>query len=336
MALETKAGTLMTIPDLTEGFFVKPGFTKTSVTDALPIYFIPYGQGGIDVEAETTKGPGDEDMGLGQGAHKVTVKVRSDASALTVVQAITLLATGIQADDATMKDLNGLVHFFGKNKNGEFFNLWQKPDLQTWNTTPGCSTALSLKGTKFHNGKDGRWIEYMAIGWMNDAQYQYYSAQNAAYVVAGTGLTGGTTLGFTPPTNDRSLQVLDPYFHTCTIGGTDMGILDDAGYDLELVGQDLQRNSARTLQWKLIQFAETQQASLNQQASLSALSKTDQTIVQKSCADEVYTATNARFKHKSHAWSRDKAFVRIEHTSLVTFPQITFGAGTISIACNQA
>lgn len=336
MAFETKKGSLVTIEDLTEIWLVAPGFNKASVTDAMQIFFAGYGEGGFDIEDETTKGPGDEDMNYGQGARKLTGKFKSEASNFDIFNNLLIAANGISGQDTAMKNLNGLVHLFMRNKNNEFFNLWQKPDLQDFVTTPGCSTALSLKGTKLHIGKDGRHIEYNLMGWLTDAMEQYVTTQLGAYVTAGTGLTGGTTLGWAIPTNSRATDVLDPYFHTCTLGGVDIGILDDVGFDLEITGGDLQMNNSRTLQVKVTQFAESRQASLTQIGAASTATLTDQTLVLKSVAGETITTTNARIKQKWHGMGRNKASLRIEHTSLLPIGQVTCGSAAIALACNVA
>lgn len=331
-----KKGSLVTIEDLLEIFMCPPGFNKASVTDAMQIFFVGYGDGGFDIEDETTKGPGDEDMNYGQGARKLTGKFKSEASNFDIFNNLLIAAAGISGQDTAMKNLNGMVHLFMRNKNNEFLNLWQKPDLQDFVGTPACSTALSLKGTKLHIGKDGRYIEYNFTGWLTDAQIQYITAQMAAYVTAGTGLTGGTTLGWVIPTSSRSADVLDPYFHTVTIGGGDVGILDDAGIDIEITGGDLQMNNSRTLQVKVTQFAETRQASLVQLGTGSTATLTDQTMVLKSVAGETITTTNARLKLKTHFFGRNKASIRIEHTMMIPISQVTCGGSAIALVGNVA
>ncbi len=336
MAFETKAGSLVTLEDIKEIWMVVPGFAKTSVTDAMQIFFLSYGEGGFDIETETTKGPGDEDMGYGQGANKVVGKFKSEQSNFDQFNNLMLAANGISGQDAAMFDLNGLVHMFIKDANNKILNLWQKPNLQDFVGTPACSCALALKGTKLHIGKDGRYIEYNLQGWASGAQVAYIAAQLGAYVTAGAGLTGGVTLGWAIPTNSRATDVLDAYFHTCTLGGVDIGLLDDAGFDLEITGGDLQRTYSRTLQVKVTQFYETRQASLTQEAAAELASRSDQTLVGLTVAGETITTTNARIKHKWHGFGKDKATLRIEHTSLMPIGSATVGGAAISLACDAA
>ena len=123
-AFETQQGTLVTISDILEAWLVTPGFDTTSVTDAMPIYFIGYGEGGFDIEDETVKGPGDEDMGTGQGAKKIVGKFKSEAADPLIFA--NLILSGSGPSGGAMGDLDTLVHWFMKNKNGECYNFFQK------------------------------------------------------------------------------------------------------------------------------------------------------------------------------------------------------------------
>ncbi len=316
MSFEPKSGTKVTIRDLIEVILCTPGFAKTSLTDAFSIPFIN-AEGGFDIEDITVPGPDASNMGTGQGRKKITGKITTEAADHAMIQVMVALAMGIY--DTDMKDLEGLVHVFAKNANLEFYNWWRKPNLSDWVTTPACSTALSLMGSKWSNMKDKRQMTWQFNGEETDAQTQYRVAQAGAYVTTGTGLTGGTTLGITPPDATKTSRVLNPGYWNCAIGAdTDIGIPSDSGCEFEIVGGDRQGNEHSTLQGKITWFYETDQASLVQQGAGSTATLLKKTVVLSSYGKETITMNNMNVNVKSHSLGRNRNFMRVEGTS--TFP----------------
>ncbi|HEY3874778.1 MAG TPA: hypothetical protein VGM92_04845 [Candidatus Kapabacteria bacterium] len=333
MALETKQGSRQSVEDITEWYLAAAGAAKGSTTDAQLIPFVT-AEGGIDIEDETTKGPGGEDMPYGQGAKKITGMIRTEASDLGLWAVINAFITPLAANDTVTQDLNGQLAAFGKNRNGEYYNFWQKPNLQDFVGSPACSTAFSAMGSKWHNGNDGRYTEIHLEGWESAAQTAYRAGLTGYDTAAA--IAGFTTIGATLVTASRAARVLDKGFHTCTVGGTDMGILTDASFEDELTGGAVQQNKHAVLQHKITAKAETNQASMNQQTSLETVYLSDTTIVMKSYAGETVTVNNARPHGKFHAMGRNKSLASWSLTSTMSLAQAAFTGTTATYTCDAA
>jgi hypothetical protein len=323
MALEGKRSYLITLPDIVEVYIGAPLWNKTG-TDTFKIPYIETGSGGIDLELLVTKGPSGDDMGYGQGMNKVDMTFKSPWTHFAMLQNIVKLAIGSSAAGA--KDLAGFVNMYCQNANGEFFTFFSNTDLQDWVGAPACTSALSLDGTHFHIGKDARFIEWHFHGFMTDAQLQFLQTSTSAYVTAGTGLTGGSTLTLNTISTSRA-NVYNYYLHTMKIGGTDFGVPDEITFDFTIIGDsdnELQYNRHRTLHGEVQLMGRTPQASLTQIAANSTLSLTDAALVAITMGGETLTLNNTRTKPKTHTMGRNKAFVEVDYKGKLPLANIDF------------